>query len=491
MTVGLADRVDLGGEPRLLARSLRRATGMRLTVLLPLFLVSLTIAVGLGTIYLTTGSLGLERRERQSFGEVQALRERAFLVVGAGGGAGLVLGLVLAWAISRPMRRMLRRLEESLPPSLLGPPIRRINEVADLANTLNHVLLSFEKYATSSGLLEHLPEGLLTLSPGGEILSANGEGRRLLGAPGEGPGGLRLADLLDPADRDRLPAWLEAAPVTLPRLALRARDGGRVEVHARLARLDGRRGFLLSLRDLAQAEALMRETRRVDQLAVLGTLAASVVHEIGGAVQAVQTLVDLLAPRLAADGDGSRYLERIQAELERVRRLADEIRTLAQVELQERVPCDVGAIVTDALWIAERRFHRRQVAARADVAPGLPAVAGDPDRLHRAVLNLLVNAFEATPDGGQVRVTAREVAGPDGAGVEVRVANTGSYLPPGDRQRVFDLFYTTKKGGSGLGLPVAYRAVADHGGTLTVDSSPEVGTVFTIVLPGRREPAGP
>src|SRR5581483_8711799 len=103
-------------------------------------------------------------------------------------------------------------------------------------------------------------------------------------------------------------------------------------VHARLARLDGRRGFLLSLRDLAQAEALMRETRRVDQLAVLGTLAASVVHEIGGAVQAVQTLVDLLAPRLAADGDGSRYLERIQAELERVRRLADEIRTLAQVE---------------------------------------------------------------------------------------------------------------------------------------------------------------
>lgn len=482
----MRDRALSATEPRLLARSLRRATGMRLTVLLPLFLVTFTIAVGLWSIYLTTGSLGL-RRGGQSFAEVQALRERAFLVIGAGGGVALVLGFVLAWSISSPMRQLLRRIEESLPPSLVGPPIRRINEVADLANALNRVLLSFEKYAVSSGMLEHLPEGVLTLGAGGEIRGANGEACRILGAGADALVGANLNEFLESGDARRLPAWQTAAPTTIKRLALRARDGSRAEVEARLVAVRSRE-WLLTLRDLVQAHAVVQETRRVDQLAVLGSLAASVVHEIGGAIQTVQTLVDLVTPRIPDGSDDRRYVEKIEIELDRVRRLADEIRTLAQVQPREQAPCPIGSIVADAVWIAERRFQQRLIEVRSSIAPSLPAVVGDSDRLHRAVLNVLVNAFEATPDGGRVTVTVGETDGPPGGGrrrgVLVRVANTGSYLPPEERERVFNLFYTTKKEGSGLGLPVAYRAVADHGGTIAIESSREAGTEFTIFLPG-------
>jgi signal transduction histidine kinase len=99
----------------------------------------------------------------------------------------------------------------------------------------------------------------------------------------------------------------------------------------------------------------------------------------------------------------------------------------------------------------------------------------------------MVNAFEATPAGGRVTVEVGEEKAPaDGgfsAAVAVRIANSGSHIPPAALDRVFELFYTTKKGGSGLGLPVAARAVADHGGKISVRSSAAEGTEFTVLVP--------
>jgi ABC-type Fe3+ transport system permease subunit len=136
-------------EPTLpvLTGSARRATGIRLTVFLPVLLMMLTVAVGLWSIYLTSGSLGLGRPSLRSLREVQALRGTVFLVVGVGGGLALLLGIALAYAISRPIRQLLRRVEEILPPSLAVPPGKKIDELADLTNTLNHLLRSFESLA--------------------------------------------------------------------------------------------------------------------------------------------------------------------------------------------------------------------------------------------------------------------------------------------------------------------------------------------------------
>lgn len=467
-------------------RSIRRATEIRLIVLLPLLLMLFTVAVGFWTIYLTAGSLGFHPPVR-ILGDVQAIRKTVFLVVGVGGGVALLLGMAVAHSINRPIRQLLRRVEALLPFTAGGPPERKINELAELSNTLNHLLLSFEKFATRSGILEHLPEGLITISASGEILSANSEARRILGLGPEEAMGMNLSAFLPSGESEILPSLREALPATVPRLTFITRHGGRVEAEARLLPLEGRREWILTLRDLDQVRTIERETRRVDRLAALGALGASVVHEIGGAVQAVQTLVDLLAPAIPRESAEYRYVEKIEVELERVGRLADEIRTLAQVEPRERVPCQVESIVSDALWMAESRFRQKRVTVVKRTPAALPAVWGDPDRLNRAILNVVVNAFEATPEGGQVAVTVAEGALPSGVGmgkaIVVRVANTGSYLPPPDQARVFDLFYTTKKDGSGLGLPVAYRAVADHGGLITVRSSAEEGTEFSIFLP--------
>ena len=167
--------------------------------------------------------------------------------------------------------------------------------------------------------------------------------------------------------------------------------------------------------------------------------------------------------------------------------MADEIRSLAQVEIREPVPCPVEQLVTEALWMTETRYREKKIAVAKRIPPALPPLPGDPDRLTRAFLNILTNAFEATPSEGRITVeVAEERASEDlgtGQAIAVRIANSGSYIPPGDQERIFNLFYTTKKKGSGLGLPVAARAVADHGGKITAKSSPEEGTEFTLILP--------
>ena len=489
---------------RRLIHSVKRVTGIRLTVFLPLFLMGVVVAVGLWTIRLTTTALGKSSLTQLPIAQVQAVRETALLVIGVGGGAALLFGIILAISIAHPIRTFLAQVERMLPASLPRPPVEKIDELSSLSNSLNHLLLSFEKYVKTSDIFDHLPDGVLVVGPSGEIQSANAEAQRIFGSGLNGLLGARLSELLEHTQAENgllLALWrttVDPTPTTFPRLTLQRKDGKRLEVRGSLtlaepAGSDGGE-VILTVQDLARARTIQGEVRRVDQLAALGALGASVVHEIGGAVLAIQTLVDLIAPQFPQESPDHRYLDKIQEELDRIRRLADEIRNLAQVEIREPVPCRVESLVADALWMAETRYREKGITSTKSIPPALPPLEGDPDRLSRAFLNILTNAFEATPPGGRVKVVAAQEAAPDDLGVErviaVRIANSGSYIPPGDLDRIFNLFYTTKKEGSGLGLPVAARAVADHGGKISVRSSREEGTEFTLLLPmgkaGRR-----
>jgi two-component system sensor histidine kinase HydH len=454
-------------------------------------------AVGLWAIRLTTASVGKASFTQLSVSEIQALRETAFMVIGIGGAGAILFGIILAIALGRPIRALLERTERLLPATLPRPPVKKIDELSSLSNSLNHLLLSFEKYVRASDIFDRLPEGILAVNPSGEILSANAEAQRILGPGPNGLAGTRLSDLLDPAQAENgllLALWrttVDRTPTAFPRLTLQRKDGTRVEVRGSLALAEssstGEGEVILTVQDLARARTIQGEVRRVDQMAALGALGASIVHEIGGAVLAIQTLVDLIAPQIPRESPEYQYVEKIQGELDRIRRLADEIRSLAQVEIREPVSCQVEQLLAEALWTVETRYREKKIVVTKRIPPALLSLPGDPDRLTRAFLNILTNAFEATPSGGRIAVGVAEEQMPGdlgpGQAITVRIANSGSYIPPGDQERIFNLFYTTKKKGSGLGLPVATRAVADHGGKITVKSSPEEGTEFTLFLP--------
>ena len=127
----------------------------------------------------------------------------------------------------------------------------------------------------------------------------------------------------------------------------------------------------------------------------------------------------------------------------------------------------------------KREFETSNVRLVVEVAPGLPLVAADEPQIRQALLNLLRNARESMPGGGEVRLSARRV----GDGLEVSVADAGAGIPPDRRAHIFDLFYSTKELGTGLGLSLTQQIVAAHGGTIRCEDGDEGGTVFTIWLP--------
>jgi signal transduction histidine kinase len=145
-----------------------------------------------------------------------------------------------------------------------------------------------------------------------------------------------------------------------------------------------------------------------------------------------------------------------------------------------RVPIDVAALLDNTLAFLTEKLARRQIVVKRDYAT-VGSVAGDPERLQQVFLNLFLNAADAMPKGGELSVSLA-MHGPE---LEVRVADSGCGIPAGDRERIFEPFYTTKAAGegSGLGLSVVQGIVAEHHGAIEVARSDASGTEFRILFP--------
>jgi signal transduction histidine kinase len=190
----------------------------------------------------------------------------------------------------------------------------------------------------------------------------------------------------------------------------------------------------------------------------------------------IQMLIEALEPRTATE---VKLHDKLRGEAERAARLLTEIRTFGQARARERVLCNIGRLVDEILWMLEPRFITRHITVVRHLNMQLQPLLIDRDRIVQAILNILTNAFDATPVNGQVTAVVQR----EGQDTVVRIANTGSYIPPEECEKIFTLFYTTKRGGSGFGLPQARRALTDHGGQIEVTSSQDTGTEFILKFP--------
>jgi two-component system sensor histidine kinase PilS (NtrC family) len=183
-------------------------------------------------------------------------------------------------------------------------------------------------------------------------------------------------------------------------------------------------------------------------------------------------------------------------ETDRLSRLLSEFLDFARVRVAKTEPVDIGKVARNAANLANAHPDRKEGASvSCALAEGIDVIVdGDEDLLHRAVFNLVLNAVQASPPGGEVRVEAMPATSehvPAGMGYEsggavaIRVSDNGPGIPHDIRDRLFDPFFTTKPGGTGLGLAVVHRAIEAHRGYVLVDSNPR-GTRFTIVLPRSR-----
>lgn len=227
-----------------------------------------------------------------------------------------------------------------------------------------------------------------------------------------------------------------------------------------------------------QLEEKQAQIIRAEKLAAVGRLAASVAHEINNPLQAIALHLQLLADESLSSG-GQRRLDVVQQEFNRIADIVGRLLDFQRPQIGEQQAVDVAAAVDYVLMLAEKQMQRSGVVLVQNLPDKLPPVWAVASQLKQVFLNLILNAAEAMPDGGQLTITACHDAGK----LYVEFADTGSGLSPAVQARLFDPFFTTKKDGSGLGLAVSHEIIANHEGTLTVHSVPGKGATFLVMLP--------
>ncbi|MCM2357858.1 MAG: cache domain-containing protein [Geobacteraceae bacterium] len=250
------------------------------------------------------------------------------------------------------------------------------------------------------------------------------------------------------------------------------------------------------------------ELIRVEKLVAVGELAAGVAHEINNPMAIIRGNAELLQMAVPPEDPSSEEVEIILRQVCRVERIVANLLKFARQEHRRMGKADLGAILDEILGQIGHQVPLTGITISRDYAPGLAEIAGDADQLRQVFTNLILNAVQAMPDGGALRVSTRKVRGSgfevpgsnsklktqnsklDGDFCEISVADTGVGIAPEDTGQIFNPFFTTKTGGTGLGLSVSYGIVKEHGGRISVQSTPGEGTVFRVILPLGGAPAG-
>lgn len=231
-------------------------------------------------------------------------------------------------------------------------------------------------------------------------------------------------------------------------------------------------------------DALRTKDRLIhtERLAAIGRMAAHVTHEVRNPLSSIGLNVEMLEDELADGDEEARALMRaIQREVDRLTGITEEYLRLARLPQPRLEADDLGELIRSVGQFVRREMEASKVELKIELDE-LPPVAFDEAQLRQALLNLLRNAREAMSVEGEVSLRARVVEG----GVEIRVADRGPGIPAAERERIFDLFFTTKERGTGLGLPLTHQIVEAHSGRIECAANPEGGTVFTIWLPTGR-----
>jgi signal transduction histidine kinase len=236
-------------------------------------------------------------------------------------------------------------------------------------------------------------------------------------------------------------------------------------------------------RDYDDQSATLRRTteqaRAAEELASIATLVTGLAHEIGTPMGVIQGHAKMLESAVSGD-DASWRLKTIQTQIARISRIIQMLLNMARPRRSRRQPIELEPLLETTLsFLSEKLGSRRIHLERQLAATG--SVIGDPERLQQLFLNLFLNAADAMPDGGELRVTLEK----DDGDVVIRVADTGAGIAEADLEHVFDPFFTTKPAGegNGLGLMVCRGIVGDHGGEIVVTSRLGEGSEFRIRLP--------
>ena len=338
-------------------------------------------------------------------------------------------------------------------------------------------------------ILRHLTSGVITLDGTGTVAYLNPAAEEVLGISFSAVRGRWVQDALPP----RLHPLRDALLETLERHDLRQRGeltlstaAGRelpVGISTNVLRHDEQvTGAVAVFQDLSAVREMESQNRRNQTLAEVGALAAGIAHELRNGLSPISGSIEVLQRELKLEGENAQLMELMQTECARLNRFVTDLLSYSRERPLVKEKFDLGESLAE-LCEGLQRDPRRAPGIRIAYQPsdGTAEVHGDREQFRQVWLNLARNALEAMGESGTLSVGWRE----DGEGrVAVSFADDGSGIAPDDLARVAQPFFTTKKGGTGLGLPIAQRIVERHRGTLALAPATPRGTIATVTIPG-------
>lgn len=263
------------------------------------------------------------------------------------------------------------------------------------------------------------------------------------------------------------------------------KDGSVIDIEAYGSRMDhqGAPAVIGSLVDITERLAMESKMREHERMAYLGHLSASLSHEIRNPLSSIKMNLQILARRLDVDGYDRRRLEITVHEVSRLEDILRQLLDVARPLTIEPSPVNLSALARGCVDFLHAKAHEKQVSIVVRCPMTLPLAQLDAGKLEQALINLLLNAMEATPEGGRITVWTKAIGSGENSSLELGVRDTGPGIQREHMPHLFTPFYTSKTRGSGLGLSNVKRIVDAHSGNIEVRSRRGRGAAFLLRLP--------
>ncbi|MBI3014528.1 MAG: PAS domain S-box protein [Candidatus Tectomicrobia bacterium] len=355
-------------------------------------------------------------------------------------------------------------------------------------------------------IVKSMNSGLMTLNGSGQIVTCNHEAEQICGYPIEKIRGMLCPDLFPDFPWHRI-LLREPIGVTINRHEgwFNRRDGQRIYLEMRLSPLKDEKGIvkgtILLFQDATELKALELQVKRSEKLAAVGRLAAGIAHEIRNPLGSLSGSVQVLQSELELDETNRRLMEIVVKETNRLDSIVTQFLSYARPQPLQIANYEINRLIRDSLTLLQNHEHYKDtvlIETRFE-EPGLMA-AVDPQSFQQVLWNLFLNALQAMPSGGTLRVETATLS-PKASGFrspnpedgrsaglcQITVEDSGEGIPPEALDKVFDPFFTTKDQGTGLGLALVHKIIEEHQGEITVESMGGKGTTFRIVLPAAKQ----
>ncbi len=329
-------------------------------------------------------------------------------------------------------------------------------------------------------VLESVGSAILVMDTSGKPMLANGKAREMLESLKDYVPGKNGASVKPPLMEVMARAMERGEEVTVNRQAFPG-PGDRQFLNGLATPLRTEGGEVMGavgvFYDVTATVSLEREIQQAEKMALLGELAAGAAHEIKNPLAAIKGFVQLLGRDLT--GPKARYLRIVSGEIDRMTRILEDLLLMARPQPDLAKSFDPNSVVGDTWEAWREQSSALGVDLGVSLSGSVPYVRGEDSQIKQVLYNLVSNALDATGAGGNIVLSTRACQG----WAVITVRDDGKGIPPSQIQAIFNPFFTTKEGGTGLGLSVSYGIIQAHQGKMDVESSPGQGTAVTVYLP--------